>query len=103
MGSDKEANSKIVEHNSKPRHRNTSIFQSLRDLKGLEEKFKEYDDDNNGFITESELKKCLKEHGKELSDEQVHSMLEEIDKDHDGKIAYDEFLQYQIKTHTFDD
>ena len=50
--------------------------------------FEHFDTDKSGFITADELAAALKESGEGVN---VHQILDEVDKDRDGKIDYEEF------------
>jgi Ca2+-binding EF-hand superfamily protein len=45
-----------------------------------------------GVITFGGLKRACKEYDVKMSDEELHSMMEEVDSDHDGWISRDEFM-----------
>mmetsp|Transcript_122271 Transcript_122271/g.228388 ORF Transcript_122271/g.228388 Transcript_122271/m.228388 type:complete len:533 (+) Transcript_122271:42-1640(+) len=70
------------------------------------ETFKRYDADNNGQIEKEELLKVLQEvDGEFFGAKQVDEMLKSADMDGDGKISFDEFLDWIFKdellvTHT---
>ena len=54
--------------------------------------FKKYDPDGSGQITLSELKKIMKENGRDVTDAQLGKFMKHSDKDGDGDIDYEEFL-----------
>ena len=58
----------------------------------LIEAFKTFDKNNNGFITESELKAVMHAYGEKLSDEEIHLMFKEADNDKDNKINFNDFV-----------
>ncbi|KVN05672.1 hypothetical protein WT08_20620 [Burkholderia sp. MSMB1552] len=53
-------------------------------------RFKEYDNDDDGVITESELTKIL---GDYLTDSQIKDMFSKMDTNEDGRVSLDEFKQ----------
>ncbi|XP_051898791.1 parvalbumin, muscle-like [Pristis pectinata] len=60
----------------------------------VEKVFKILDQDQSGFIEESELKHVLKgfsSEGRDLSDSEIKAILAAGDEDHDGKIGKSEF------------
>lgn len=59
---------------------------------GILAAFKRYDADQSGFIEEGELKALLGALG--MSESDVHATFEAADFDHDGKIGYQEFVQW---------
>lgn len=51
-----------------------------------------FDQDNSGYITIDELQGALKQHGDaEVIMEHIKEILEDVDKDNDGRIDYEEF------------
>ena len=54
--------------------------------------FKKYDPDGSGQITLSELKKIMKENGRDVTDAQLGKFMKHSDKDGDGDVDYKEFL-----------
>lgn len=60
----------------------------------LQHAFKLYDADKNGTMNAAEFKQVLLDLGKrEITDEQVKTMLQEVDKNHDSVIQWNEFLE----------
>ena len=59
---------------------------------GLSKKFKIMDDDNSGFLSESEFNKAMIECRLELTKQQLKHLFRYFDKSDDGNISYDEFL-----------
>ena len=56
-----------------------------------EQVFKIYDKNDDGFITCDEVKKLMLTFGENLSDAEVNRIIEEADKDGDGKVNFEEF------------
>ena len=56
-----------------------------------EHMFKIYDKNDDGFITCDEVKKLMLTFGENLSDAEVNRIIEEADKDGDGKLNFEEF------------
>lgn len=54
----------------------------------MEEAFKVFDKDGNGFISEAELRNVMVNLGEKLTDEEVENMIREADVDGDGQINY---------------
>ena len=55
--------------------------------------FEKFDKDGNGYITEDELKLLLEErYCADVSDDLVEQKLNDVDKDSDGRIDYEEFI-----------
>ena len=63
------------------------------------ELFKHYDKDNNGYLDQQEIKTAIKEMnehlellGLELTDDDIQGMINRSDKNSDGKISIEEFV-----------
>ena len=56
-----------------------------------------FDDDQTGKISFRNLKKIALELGEGLSDDELHEMIEEADRDGDGLINFDEFYRVMRK------
>lgn len=57
----------------------------------MAEAFAVFDVDKDGFITKSELRQVMNRLGENLTEDQLDAMIEEADKDGDGKINEIEF------------
>ncbi|CAD8051707.1 unnamed protein product [Paramecium primaurelia] len=55
--------------------------------------FKYFDTLNVNYITKEDIKEALARHARQMSDEKIDQMIQEIDPNHDNKISFDEFLQ----------
>ncbi|XP_075258273.1 uncharacterized protein LOC142350328 [Convolutriloba macropyga] len=53
--------------------------------------FKAYDKDNSGFITPDEIAQVLKEYGYTAPDQDVKELMDQLDKDKNGRVNYEEF------------
>ncbi|XP_026495197.2 troponin C, isoallergen Bla g 6.0101-like [Vanessa tameamea] len=62
-------------------------------LAELREAFRLYDREGNGYITTEVLKEIFKELDNTLSNEDLESMITEIDTDGSGTVDFDEFLE----------
>nr|CAB40791.1 centrin [Euplotes octocarinatus] len=60
--------------------------------------FKVFDEDNSGKISLRNLKRVAKELGENLSDDELQAMIDEFDKDQDGEISEQEFLNIMKQT-----
>jgi calcium-binding protein CML len=58
--------------------------------------FKEFDLDSNGYIDKEELKKGTKSLGLNFDDATIEQMLQDADKNKDGKIQLDEFISIMM-------
>jgi calmodulin len=54
----------------------------------LREAFKVFDKNNDGYISESELREVMDQLGENLSDVEIYEMITEADEDGDGKVDY---------------
>jgi len=59
--------------------------------------FKLFDEDNTGRISFKNLKKIAQEVGENLSDDELHEMIEEADRTGDGLISLDDFYRVMKK------
>ncbi|CAD6447131.1 1f3d4e3a-b56d-4fd1-a0e1-481fe67ab24e [Sclerotinia trifoliorum] len=56
--------------------------------------FKVFDVDGSGTISPEEIYKLMASLGENLSEEEIKSMVKEVDKNGDGSIDYDEFVSF---------
>ncbi|CAK0910001.1 unnamed protein product [Prorocentrum cordatum] len=57
----------------------------------IQKTFHRFDVDNSGFITRENLKQVL---GDVFKEEEVDSIMADLDTSHDGQISYEEFFEY---------
>lgn len=62
-------------------------------MKELQDKFKEFDLDNNGHITTKELGACFEALGENVPGYKLREMVQQIDKDKNGTVEFNEFLE----------
>jgi len=74
------------------------VILDKHDPDALENAFRFFDINKDGFISADELKKAMTEHGDPLSDEEVQEMLQELDIDKDNRINVHEFIAL-LKSH----
>ena len=77
------------------------MTQKIRDRDPVEEilkAFKLFDEDNSGRISLWNLKRVARELGENLSDDELQAMIDEFDKDGDGEISEQEFLNIMKQT-----
>ena len=60
--------------------------------------FKLFDEDNTGKISLRNLKWVARELGENLTDDELQAMIDEFDKDQDGEISEQEFLNIMKQT-----
>ena len=60
--------------------------------------FKLFDEDNSGKISLRNLRRVARELGENLSDDELQAMIDEFDKDGDGEINEQEFLNIMKQT-----
>ncbi|XP_025410234.1 caltractin [Sipha flava] len=63
--------------------------------------FKLFDDNSTGKITFYNLKRIAQELGENIADEELQEMIDEADKDGDGEVSQEEFLQIMKKTNLY--
>ena len=63
-----------------------------RDTVNLDDLFKEFDVDGNGYISAEELKSVLEKLGMKLTDREIKHMIAEADSDGDGVIDLEGWL-----------
>ena len=61
-------------------------MQRVRTNATMQEAFKVFDRDNNGFISAAELRHVMTSIGEKLTDDEVDEMIREADQDGDGRI-----------------
>ena len=59
----------------------------------LQDAFKFFDGDKDGYITSLELRNAMNNLGDEYTPEEAEEMIKEGDLDNDGRIDYDEFMK----------
>jgi len=64
----------------------------LKKIRGLEQKFKEYDADQDHGLNIEELKKLMEGLGEPQTHRAVKEMIALVDEDRDGKVSFREFL-----------
>ena len=60
--------------------------------------FKLFDEDGTGKVSLRNLKRVARELGENLSDDELQAMIDEFDKDQDGEISEQEFLNIMKQT-----
>uniref|UniRef100_A0A2C9K3E6 EF-hand domain-containing protein n=1 Tax=Biomphalaria glabrata TaxID=6526 RepID=A0A2C9K3E6_BIOGL len=63
----------------------------------LREAFKVFDRDGNGFITASELRYTMTNLGEKMTDKEVDQMIDEADRNGDGRVDYNEFIEMIVQ------
>ncbi|XP_052765790.1 neo-calmodulin-like [Mya arenaria] len=67
------------------------------DEKAIRNAFKAFDKNGNGMIEASELRAIMQRCGQTLSDSEIEEMIKVADSNHDGKINYNEFVEFICK------
>ena len=61
--------------------------------KELEDAFKKYDSDGNGFVTVDEFQNIMSNMGRYMSRHEIKSMIQSLDSNNDGKVSFVEFIK----------
>ncbi|VUZ44468.1 unnamed protein product [Hymenolepis diminuta] len=64
---------------------------STPDAATLQETFRVFDKDNDGYITSAELQTVLQQMGVEVTGSEAADILAEADRDGDGRVTFEEF------------
>lgn len=59
--------------------------------------FRMFDDDNTGRLTFKNLRRIANELGEALTDPEIQEMIEEVDREGDGSITFDDFFRVMSK------
>ena len=59
-------------------------------------KFQIFDRNNDGYISEAEIRRVTDVLGVNLYPDQIQTLIKEADKNHDGKISYKEYVNYMV-------
>ena len=78
--------------------RRVEVNFSAEEIQAYERVFKKFDLDGKGRISFYNLRRLLKDVGEDLSDEQLHDLIAEVDINKNTTIELDEFLQVRNKT-----
>ncbi|EGD74541.1 calmodulin 1 [Salpingoeca rosetta] len=70
---------------------------SVEDLRALKELFEFFDADKNGSIEASELADVIRSIGQSPTEDTVRQLIREVDRDGDGKIQFNEFLEIMTR------
>ena len=69
------------------------FFLGDEEVRKCQEVFDRFDTEGTGSIETWELRECLQELGEEPSEEELFSMISELDQDPGGKIGFKEFVR----------
>jgi Ca2+-binding EF-hand superfamily protein len=72
-------------------------METLNQVLSLMEAFKAFDGDNDGCINEAELGGIMGSLGYKASDQEVRAMMQQGDKNKDGLLSINEFLEMNTK------
>lgn len=68
-----------------------------KDNEMYKKSFKKFDQDGNGYIDKDELRRVLCGNGRKMSEAEAETLFNEADVDRDGRLSYDEFVNYFCK------
>lgn len=72
-----------------------SCSRNARHKREMERLFATYDEDNDGHISRRELGSVMQKLGMEATDEELNCMLRSVDKNGDGLVDFEEFVDFQ--------
>lgn len=78
-------------------HSKQSKGVSDEQMKEISDNFKHFDKDGSNYLDKREFRACLQSLGQDSSPADVKAALDIYDKDKNGKISFDEFIDYMIK------
>jgi Ca2+-binding EF-hand superfamily protein len=55
--------------------------------------FRQFDQDNSGYIQANELETIMNKMGRHVSKSEINALVQSLDTSGDGKISFDEFVQ----------
>ena len=67
---------------------------SVEDMKKV---FKLFDENGNGYVELTDLKRIAKELSENMDDMELKEMIERADTDGDGKVSFDDFYEIMTK------
>jgi calcium-binding protein CML len=73
-----------------------SCSNNARHKREMERLFATYDEDNDGHISRRELGSVMQKLGMETTDEELNCMLRSLDKNGDGLVDFEEFVDFQV-------
>ncbi|CAA7035838.1 unnamed protein product [Microthlaspi erraticum] len=79
-------------------HMMTTKFGERDSTDELSKAFKILDHDNNGKISQRDIKVIAKELGENFTDNDIEEMIEEADRDKDGEVNLEEFMKMMRRT-----
>jgi len=74
------------------------FWKCFRDLKVIRQAFKQFDTDNDGAISRSEVMDGMTKSGRNFTNEEIDAIFILADRDNNGKIDFPEFAQIMIPT-----
>eukprot|EP00027_Filamoeba_sp_ATCC50430_P009746 CAMPEP_0168559194 /NCGR_PEP_ID=MMETSP0413-20121227/10388_1 /TAXON_ID=136452 /ORGANISM="Filamoeba nolandi, Strain NC-AS-23-1" /LENGTH=151 /DNA_ID=CAMNT_0008590395 /DNA_START=137 /DNA_END=595 /DNA_ORIENTATION=- len=66
-------------------------------IKELKNAFALFDKNGDGRISSSELKEAIKQLGQKVTDQEIAEMIKSVDKDGNGTVEFDEFVELMHK------
>jgi len=71
----------------------SSLLKEEKEIEETESLFHIFDLNNDGYITEKELRKTMKNLGEKVKRKDIRKMIKEADANKDGKISFPEFKE----------
>lgn len=66
-------------------------------IKEFRDTFNHFDKDRDGQLTKLDFKACCAAIGEDIPDEELNQVFAGYDKNNDGKISFDEFIEFMVK------
>ena len=76
--------------------RRVEVNFSEGEIKEYKKKFQQVNRSSRGCLNALDLRKMLKEMGEEVSDDQLHELIAEVDTNNNSCVELDEFLQVRL-------
>ena len=70
-------------------------------LEPIKNMFQSFDNDGDGYITADDLRKGMREFNENVTDDELAKFVAAADKDGDGLVSYEEFVQVMNKLNLF--
>eukprot|EP00943_MAST-04B_sp_MAST-4B-sp1_P005933 g5933.t1 len=94
MLSYKQGGPRVSKAEAKMKNMSKSISKEKKEM--AKKAFSKYDRDQSGWIDSAELKIMVSDLGEPISDLEAHRLVKKLDKNNDGTIGFDEFMEWFV-------